>query len=63
MKVLAFPSEDFSREELNKMSDDELWTLNNQHRSYCQQFCNEKHFQNAFNNGDVSDEWYIYFID
>lgn len=63
MKVLVFPADDFSKEELDKMSDDELWSLSNRHKYECGQYCNEKEFQNAFNNGNVSDECFIYFID
>ena len=62
MKVLTFPSEDFDKEELDKMSDTELYRLCNRH-IYCELYNNEHEFQEAFNNGDVSDEWYIYFID
>lgn len=63
MKVLTFPSEDFSRDDLDKMSDNELWDLSNRYKYECEQYWSEKAFQNAFNNGNVSDETFIYFID
>lgn len=63
MKVLLFPSDSFEKERLDKMSDTELYNISNRHKYECEQYCNEKEFQDAFNNGCVSDENFIYFID
>lgn len=64
MKILTFPSEDYDREELDKLSQDELlhlWYIDDNNVCHC--YANVESFQKAFNDGEISDEWFIYFID
>ena len=63
MKVLVFPASDFDLKDLEQMSDSQLYHLCESHRWGCESYCNEKEFQDAFNNGYVSDESFIFFID
>ena len=62
MKVITFPSDDFNVEELNRLNDTELYRICETHRYECFLYDSVKDFQEAFNNGYISDEWFIFFI-
>lgn len=63
MRIITLPSHLY-KETIDRKTDEQLWDiyLAISKTTNCPMYANEKDFQEAFNNGYISDEWFIYFI-
>jgi len=64
MKVLVFPSDNFDLTVISEMTDEQKLDL--AYSSYSDGvvwYDNERDFQEAFNNGYISDQTFIFFVE
>lgn len=64
MKVLVFPSDNFDLKTINEMTDEQKCDLaGSSYNDGVAWYDNERKFQEAFNNGYVSDQTFIFFVE